>query len=87
MNTTTNTYKATAKMLESFEDNYVAYLNENPFSMLVVVSDGDHRDVYRRNKVSCHTKLGYVVRMVVDSILPHAECGQNDHRKDAPPRL
>ena len=55
MNTTTNTYKATAKMLESFEDNYVAYLNENPFSMLVVVSDGDHRDVYRRNKVCCHT--------------------------------
>ena len=54
MNTTTNTYKATAKMLESFEDNYVAYLNENPFSMLVVVSDGDHRDVYRRNKVCCY---------------------------------
>ena len=23
--------------------------------------------------------------MVVDSILPHAECGPNDHRKDAPP--
>ena len=22
--------------------------------------------------------------MVVDSILPHAECGPNDHRKDAP---
>ena len=30
-------------------------------------------------------KLGCVVRMVVDSILPHAECGLNDHRKDAPP--
>ena len=30
-------------------------------------------------------KLGCVVRMVVDSILPHAECGPNDHRKDAPP--
>ena len=30
-------------------------------------------------------KLGYVVRMVVDSILPHAKCGPNDHRKDAPP--
>ena len=30
-------------------------------------------------------KLGCVVRMVVDSILPHAESGQNDHRKDAPP--
>ena len=23
--------------------------------------------------------------MFVDSILPHAECGLNDHRKDAPP--
>ena len=22
--------------------------------------------------------------MVVESILPHAECGPNDHRKDAP---
>ena len=30
-------------------------------------------------------KLGCVVRMVVDSILPHAECGPNDHSKDAPP--
>ena len=26
-----------------------------------------------------------MVRMVVDSILPHAEFGPNDHRKDAPP--
>ena len=30
-------------------------------------------------------KLGCVVRMVVDSILPHAQCGPNDHRNDAPP--
>ena len=29
-------------------------------------------------------KLGCVVRMVVDSILLHAESGPNDHRKDAP---
>ena len=29
-------------------------------------------------------KLGCVVRMVVDSILSHAEFGSNDHRKDAP---
>ena len=28
--------------------------------------------------------MGRVVRLVVDSILPHAECGPNDHRKDAP---
>ena len=26
-----------------------------------------------------------MVRIFVDSILPHAECEQNDHRKDAPP--
>ena len=31
------------------------------------------------------SKLGRVVRMVVDSILPHGEFGPNDHRKDAPP--
>ena len=29
-------------------------------------------------------KLGCPVRMVVDSIPPHAKCGPNDHRKDAP---
>ena len=32
-----------------------------------------------------NVKLGCVVRMVVDSILPHAESGPNDHRKDASP--
>ena len=30
------------------------------------------------------SKLGCVVRMVVDSILAHVECGLNDHREDAP---
>ena len=30
-------------------------------------------------------KLGRVVRIVVDSILPHADSGPNDHRKDATP--
>ena len=34
-------------------------------------------------KIKC--KLGCVVRMVVDSILPHAESGPNDNWKDAPP--
>ena len=29
-------------------------------------------------------KLGCVVRMAVDSILPHVESGPNDHRKEAP---
>ena len=32
-----------------------------------------------------NNKLGCVVRMVVDSILPHADSEPNDHRKDAPP--
>ena len=31
------------------------------------------------------SKLGCVVRMVVDFTLPHAESGPNDHRKDALP--
>ena len=31
------------------------------------------------------SKLGFVVRMVADSILPNAECGPNDYRKVAPP--
>ena len=51
MNTTTNTYKATQEMMDSYDDNYVAYLGANPFSMLVIISDGEHRDTYRRNKV------------------------------------
>ena len=37
------------------------------------------------SKVNYYCKVGCVVRMVVDSILLHAECGPNDHRKDAPP--
>ena len=31
-----------------------------------------------------YNKLGCVVRMVIDSILLHAESRPNDHRKDAP---
>jgi len=30
-------------------------------------------------------KLGCVVKMDVDSILPHAEYELNDHRKEVPP--
>ena len=30
-------------------------------------------------------KLGCVVRMIVDSLLPHAESEPNDYRKDGPP--
>ena len=36
------------------------------------------------NSTQSTTKLGCVVRMVVESIVPHAECGPNDQRKDAP---
>ena len=35
--------------------------------------------------ITTMSKLGCVVRMVVDSVLPHAESGSNAHRKDAPP--
>ena len=67
MNTTTNTYKATAKMLESFEDNYVAYLNENPFSMLVVVSDGDHREMARIHGYMVTSRLGAGDPLVINT--------------------
>ena len=40
---------------------------------------------YIDKHILCTNKLGYVVMMVVDSILPHAESGPNDHRKDALP--
>lgn len=26
-----------------------------------------------------------MIKIVVDSVLPHTVCGQNDHQKDAPP--
>ena len=37
-----------------------------------------HRDAIQTDKLGC------VVRMVVDSLLPYAEFGLNSHRKDAP---
>ena len=39
------------------------------------------------NLSACLTifKLECVIRMVVDYMLPHAECEPNNHRKDAPP--
>ena len=37
------------------------------------------------NTSTLTSKLGCVVKMVVDSILPHVECGPNDHQKDEPP--
>ena len=44
-------------------------------------SHGTAIEYYFKN----HVKLGCVVGMVVDSILPHAECGPNDYRTDTPP--
>ena len=41
--------------------------------------------VFPKSFFTIWRKLGCVVRMVVDPILPHAESGPNDHRKDAPP--
>ena len=42
---------------------------------------------FTRNCSDIQIKLGCVVRMVVDSILSHAECEPNDHLKDAPPLI
>ena len=39
----------------------------------------------RDSKGELLNKLGCVVKMVVDSLLPHAECGSNDYQKDAFP--
>jgi len=49
LNTTTNTYQATYEMMESYDENYVGYLEHNPFSALIIVSDGEHRDGDMRN--------------------------------------
>ena len=49
---------------------------------LVLIDTGS--SFSRTNPSALYRKLGCVVRMVVDSILLHAESGPNDHRKDAP---
>ena len=54
MNTTTNTYKATYAMMDSFDQNYVGYLDHNPFNALIVVSDGEHRDIRNRKMVKTY---------------------------------
>ena len=43
-----------------------------------------HEQRFKDDSGLHHNKLGCVVRMVVDSILPHAESGPNDYREDAP---
>ena len=49
--------------------------------LLPVLMSYQHRRTCRK---VIFAKLGCVVRMVVDFILPHAESGPNDHRKGAP---
>ena len=52
-----------------------------------VAIKGENMEEYKHvadSNFKVSAKLGCVVRMVVDSILPHTECGPNDHRKDAP---
>ena len=64
-------------------------LYENGFKMPITVVRvtlylyplGDNHTL----RIQYEYKLECVVRMIVDSILPHAESGPNDHRKDAPP--
>ena len=43
-------------MMESYDENYVGYLEHNPFSVLVVISDGEHRDHHSRNPVRNHSQ-------------------------------
>ena len=48
---------------------------------------GKENDILKKNEGIIPRyagKLWCVERMVVDSILPHAEFGANDHREDAP---
>ena len=65
---------------------YLAELFPNA-KFIFMLRDGRasaHSGWFRILQCVCNRKRGCVVRMVVDSILPHAEFGPNDHRKDAP---
>ena len=41
-------------MMDSFDQNYVGYLDHNPFNALIVVSDGEHRDIRNRKMVKTY---------------------------------
>ena len=60
---------------ECYESLRTLGQNSSAEQFLKKLNDAQDRDQYN--------KLGCVVRMVVDSVLPHAESGPNDHRKDA----
>ena len=62
---------------ECYESLRTLGQNSSAEQFLKKLNDAQDRDQYN--------KLGCVVRMVVDSVLPHADCGPNDNRKDAPP--
>ena len=61
------------------------WLDCNGESIIITKACCEDVIIYKPDLRICKSKLGCVVRMVVDSILSHAECGLNDHRKDAPP--
>ena len=50
----------------------------------IVESDIENKERIPFSNKTASIKLGCVVRMVVGSILPHAECGPNDHEKTLP---
>ena len=61
-------------------------MHQSPSFDTLVFAQADIKLVKRSVTVGLmNSKLGCVVRMVVDSILPHVESGPNDHRKDTPP--
>ena len=54
------------------------------FVILCLVLYIRHCWISNCNKCSLLFKMEYMVKIVVDSILPHAEFGPNDHPVDAP---
>ena len=67
-------------MNTSWSWNLQPFLNPQTFKYSHT-NISDHRVIFTLTNRG--RKLGCVVKMVVDSLLPHAECGPNNHRKDA----
>ena len=45
--------KATTAMMDFHDDN-LGQLSENQYNVLVLISDGEHRDAWRKKQVKCH---------------------------------
>ena len=76
--------------LIKYESYYILYISLycgrihlSHSNIVVLLAIFSENSVKMSQFSSC--KLGCVLRMVVDPILPHAKSGPNYHRKDAPP--